>query len=259
MTEPEPPSRTSIFKTGIGKAGIGLSVVLMGAALAPIFFISSDNSSAWLQNIGNLGQYVSGLFAPVAFVWIVIAVILQGRELELQREELKDTREVLGLQKDEMKHAAEEAREQTRIMTENLRAEAERQVYAEVDIILYSLALFIVSNVSLSRVSIGEGSKFAMDASKLYHSVDKSNFDRVYALVYQSLLSADKWIHHNHGKNFMLENGGREFFLYCHETLLRVSSDKKYKSNDLAVARLKGLQISESLALLANIKRSVIG
>jgi hypothetical protein len=132
-------------------AGMILSAILLGA-FGALYFVPGK-SNEWLQNLGNLGQLVSGVFAPLAFVWVVVAVILQSRELKLQREELmltreelKNTREVFELQKKEMKRAADENREQTRIMNDNLQREGERQIYAEADILLYSLALYMASN-----------------------------------------------------------------------------------------------------------------
>lgn len=195
----------------------------------------------------------------MAFVWVVIAVILQGRELELQREELKDTREVLNLQKDEMKRAADETREQTRIMTENLRAEAERQIYSEVEIILYSLALYVVSNYGRSTITIGNQSIVTIDPSKLYDTINKDNSDRVYPLVHNSLINVNSWIQQRHGQAFQISPGGGDFILYVHETLSRLIRDPKYAKNELAIARLKGLQIGESLVLLEGIKRAVLG
>lgn len=237
--------------------GIVGSILFIGAGSAPIFFISYDASG--VQNIGNWGQFISGLFAPVAFVWVVIAVVLQGRELELQREELRDTREVLNLQKEEMKRAAEEAREQTRIMTENLRAEGERQVYSEVEIILYSLALFIVSNYSRSQISFNNGSISLIDATKLYENINRDNSDRVFTRVFSSLTSADNAIRQRHGENFQFVSGGREFFMYIYETFTELTKQSKYTENKLAAAKLKGLQIGESLMLMESIKRAVIG
>jgi hypothetical protein len=97
--------------------------------------------------------------APVAFIWVVIAVILQSKELELQRQELQETREVLNLQKKEMKRAADENREQTKIMTENLRQEAARTQYERLDTILYSTALFIFTNRDAYAATTVHGSR----------------------------------------------------------------------------------------------------
>jgi len=253
------PSRIGIFQTTLGKVGIGISIVLVGAGLAPILFVSAKDGSFWLQNLGNLGQYLSGLFAPVAFIWVVIAVILQGRELELQREELKDTREVLNLQREEMKRAADETREQTRIMTENLLSESQRQVYSEVDIILYSLALYIVSNYTRSIIRIASDATYIVDASKLYESINKENSDRVYLRLHNSLFGAAAWLRQRPNQSFQLSAEGREFISYLHAALSQLTKESKIVQSELAKVRLKALQISESFALLDEIKRAVIG
>ena len=40
----------------------------------------------------EIGDALAGLFSPVAFVWLVIAALMQRQELKLQREELKQQR-----------------------------------------------------------------------------------------------------------------------------------------------------------------------
>src|SRR5262245_28131652 len=101
-------------------AGAVVSLLVLAIGLIPFFWMDS-NQNNFVQNIGNLGQFVSGLFAPVAFIGLIVAVLLQSKELELQREELKETREVFKLQREEMRRAADENSQQTRIMTENLK------------------------------------------------------------------------------------------------------------------------------------------
>lgn len=49
--------------------------------------------------IGDMFGAVNALFAGIALIGIVVAIILQQKELELQREELKSTREVFQKQK----------------------------------------------------------------------------------------------------------------------------------------------------------------
>jgi hypothetical protein len=106
-------------RTRLISVGAIFSAIVMGAGLAPIYFFASE-PSGFLQNVGNLGQFISGLFAPIAFVWVVVAVMLQSRELELQREELSNSRRALELQHEELRKTVEQHVQQTKIMTEEL-------------------------------------------------------------------------------------------------------------------------------------------
>lgn len=120
--------------------GIIGSILFMGAGLAPIFFgpgftatfaVTSDTNAA-LQNAGNLGQFLSGLFAPVAFVWVVLAVFLQGRELELQREELGLSRRALELQADELKNSVEQLKAQAEVLSKQFNAQQEQKAFTNI-------------------------------------------------------------------------------------------------------------------------------
>jgi hypothetical protein len=217
-------------------------------------------------NLGNVGQLVSGLFAPLAFVWVVVAVILQSRELKLQREELmltreelKNTREVFELQKEEMKRAADENREQTRIMTANLQRDADRQIYSEVDILLYSMSLYVVANWQRSFVSIAGGGFYLVDARPLDNAINKENYDRMFVILRNQLKSASEQVSASGRVSFQAAPGCREFFDHCNAALQKLVSDKKYIENQLALARIQGLQILESVTLLGHLKRSLFG
>ena len=73
-----------------------LSIFYFGAML---FLRSSD---AWellkRGNLNELGDFLAGVFTPLAFSWLVYGYLLQSRELRLQREELALTRKQLGKQ-----------------------------------------------------------------------------------------------------------------------------------------------------------------
>ncbi len=44
----------------------------------------------WLEKtkLNNLGDFLAGVFAPIAFIWVAVAVFIQSRELSLQRDEM---------------------------------------------------------------------------------------------------------------------------------------------------------------------------
>lgn len=76
------------------------------------------------------GDFLAGVFAPIAFLWLVAAVWIQSDELREQRKELALTRKEFELNRSVMEQQAEEARKQaeyiaaqTKLLTEesNLR------------------------------------------------------------------------------------------------------------------------------------------
>ena len=48
--------------------------------------------------LNELGDFLAGVFTPVALIWLISGYLLQSKELGLQRKELKETRETLGKQ-----------------------------------------------------------------------------------------------------------------------------------------------------------------
>lgn len=45
------------------------------------------------NKLNEWGDFAAGAFAPLAFLWLVVAVVLQSSELREQREELRLTRQ----------------------------------------------------------------------------------------------------------------------------------------------------------------------
>jgi DNA anti-recombination protein RmuC len=66
----------------------------------------------------ELGAFIVGIFAPLAFVWVAFAYILRGRELH-------DTTEMLRAELQRLTYPAEDADERVHAVTESLRAQAE--------------------------------------------------------------------------------------------------------------------------------------
>jgi hypothetical protein len=236
--------------------GIIVSFIFSGVTLAPFLFVPAESNN-WLQNLGNIGQLVSGLFAPLAFVWVVVAVILQSRELKLQREELmltreelKSTREVFELQKEEMRRAADENREQTRIMNENLQREGERQIYAEADILLYSLTLYMASNKD--KVSVqGFGSLLRLHQN-FVANLNKDNSDGAYPLVRHGF---EEFLRYSGGKPHILHDDAAVLD-YCRNQVKTLCESEKFTSNRLVVTRVESLGLKQILGLLRSIKPS---
>lgn len=72
-----------LFGGGIFASVVYLSIpVLFGRGADIIQVLSSGD-------LNNLGDFLAGFFAPLAFLWLIIGLRIQAKELSLQRLELK--------------------------------------------------------------------------------------------------------------------------------------------------------------------------
>lgn len=81
--------------------------------------------------LNEWGDFFAGVFAPLAFLWLVAAVMVQSKELAEQREELRLTRQEFEHNRKVMEAQADEARKQAEfigVQTDILKAqEQDRQ------------------------------------------------------------------------------------------------------------------------------------
>ncbi|KQN72392.1 hypothetical protein [Devosia sp. Leaf64] len=80
-----------------------------------------------------LGDTFAGAFAPVAFVWLVAAVLLQRNELAAQRQELRESRAVSTQQVEEARRNVELISVQTKILEDQRKASIQKD--ADEDIV----------------------------------------------------------------------------------------------------------------------------
>lgn len=97
--------------------GIGW-IYLIGALLL-VFFRWKDVQALRLNELGDL---LAGVFSPLAFLWLVLGYLQQGRELEQNTEALR-------LQAHELKMSVEQQTELARVAREQL--EVDREQYDE--------------------------------------------------------------------------------------------------------------------------------
>lgn len=65
------------------------------------------------MDLNSLGDFLAGAFSPLAFLWLVLGFIQQGRELKISSEALL-------LQADELRNSVEQQAEMTRIQSVTL-------------------------------------------------------------------------------------------------------------------------------------------
>lgn len=80
----------------------------------------------------ELGDFLAGVFAPLAFLWLAGAVVIQSHELSAQRSELELTRRIQEAQFNEMKAQAKYIGEQTNLL--RLETEDRRKTFTSREI-----------------------------------------------------------------------------------------------------------------------------
>ncbi|ENM5776348.1 hypothetical protein V4V60_004009 [Vibrio mimicus] len=70
--------------------------------------------------LNELGDFFAGIFAPLAFLWLVIGYFQQGQELTLNTKALEKQEEALRLQVNELQQSVEQQREMVEITQKEL-------------------------------------------------------------------------------------------------------------------------------------------
>ena len=68
-----------------------------------IYVFSQSNSYNLPATLNELGDFLAGIFAPIAFFWLILGYIQQGKQLDQNTKALEQQEKALQLQIDEMK------------------------------------------------------------------------------------------------------------------------------------------------------------
>lgn len=90
------------------------------STMAFLFYWSSTPASQMKPN--EWGDFFAGVFAPLAFLWLVLGYLQQGEELRLSTEALR-------LQADELKNSVEQQRELVEVTRQQVEGEREALAY----------------------------------------------------------------------------------------------------------------------------------
>lgn len=125
--------RINLRSSRLLRWGTSLTAIWFAIVVAYLVAIADVTS---LRQPGNFGDFFSGIFAPVAFLWLVITALMQARELALQRRELQQNRHILQLQAEELKNSVQQFSAQTAIFREQsamqMATELERSCYEKI-------------------------------------------------------------------------------------------------------------------------------
>ena len=87
--------------------GIGITIVWL--AVIFIFWWLGNLDSP--KSLNELGDFLAGIFAPVAFLWLVLGYVQQGKQLEQNTKALEQQEKALQLQIDEMRESVKQQRQ----------------------------------------------------------------------------------------------------------------------------------------------------
>lgn len=106
----------------------GAIVSIVWLFMAAIYVVRTWDEFVKLP-ANSVGDTLAGIFAPLAFLWLVIATLLQRRELELQRLEFKDARHVYAQQRDELANSAKQAERSALAVEQSNEINLEKMVF----------------------------------------------------------------------------------------------------------------------------------
>lgn len=76
-------------------------------------YLSTIADWSALRQPNQFGDFFAGIFAPIAFFWLIVTVFMQSRELRMQRRELTFQREEIKLTRLEHAKSADQLNKQT--------------------------------------------------------------------------------------------------------------------------------------------------
>jgi hypothetical protein len=105
------------------------------------------NYPALCVKAGDLGSFLSGIFAPVAFFWVAAAVWIQSLEFREQRKELRATRLEFEQSRDVMQAQVEEARNQAGLLKQQTELLTNTAAETQADAILKAHILLVATRL----------------------------------------------------------------------------------------------------------------
>ena len=146
--------------------------------------------------LSEIGNVLAGIFAPLAFLWLFVATMLQRRELGLQREELKLQRRELALTRDVLKKTAKANAEtakanadQAEMMQRSLSVSQKSGQYEYFSSVLYYTSFYWMSiNRQIALPTDGVGFVFfGRDFGTVRDINDPGGVDFAFGLLRQML------------------------------------------------------------------------
>ncbi|TAX91560.1 hypothetical protein ELH97_06310 [Rhizobium leguminosarum] len=122
-TAADDAEKTSLSPFSVAALVVGGFVSAAWLVISYVYLIhSSGKCTYWaldcFEKVNEWGDFFAGTFSPLAFVWLVVAVILQSMELREQRRELALTRAEFAQNRTVAQAQADESRRQAQFIGE---------------------------------------------------------------------------------------------------------------------------------------------
>lgn len=102
--------------------GIGITVMWLVVIYFVWFFCGLKSP----ESINELGDALAGIFAPIAFFWLILGYVQQGKQLDQNTKALEQQERALQLQIDEMKESVKQQKEIALINVKTLQSSYEK-------------------------------------------------------------------------------------------------------------------------------------
>ncbi|WP_235941051.1 hypothetical protein [Acinetobacter kanungonis] len=89
----------------MNKKSLIFGVLVTFIWLLGIYLFSRSNGYTWPTSLNELGDFLAGIFAPIAFFWLILGYIQQGKQLDQNTRALEQQESALKLQIDEMRES----------------------------------------------------------------------------------------------------------------------------------------------------------
>ena len=115
-----------------------------------IYGFTQSNGYSLPMELNALGDFLAGIFAPVAFFWLILGYVQQGKQLDQNTKALEQQEKVLQLQIEEMK---ESVQQQTELVNIQKKQYEEQQNLLEPRFIISDAEVFNVLGREVERNS----------------------------------------------------------------------------------------------------------
>jgi hypothetical protein len=139
-----------------------------------LFYFKYDSVKE--MKLNEIGDFLSGVFGPVAFLWLVLGYLQQGRELKLSSDALL-------LQASELKNSVEQQAKMAQSASDHLKsaqeanelnkAEVERKFRASFSVVKNALSRVEAPGVNSTKLSISNEGSDAIDVVVVFNPMIK--------------------------------------------------------------------------------------
>ena len=156
--------------------GIGITVVWLAAILLFWFF----GGLKLPESLNELGDFLAGIFAPVAFFWLILGYVQQGKQLEQNTKALEQQEKALQLQIDEMRESVEQQKNVVLLLNRE-REETKSKVRPRIQISNGFCQLveneILQFNINVENTGVGEAIEIIVKCGSIQKNVSKLTID----------------------------------------------------------------------------------